>query len=45
MIVAALDRTENRVVRVINTGQVDIVTQLKEAGHKPPEGEDGENAD
>jgi hypothetical protein len=41
MIVAALDRTEERVVRVINTGHVDIITQLKEAGRKPPEEERG----
>jgi hypothetical protein len=40
MIVAALDRTEARVVRVVNTGQVDIVTQLKETGREPPEEED-----
>ncbi len=39
MIIAALDRTEDRVVRVINTGQIDIVTQLKEAGRRPPEEE------
>jgi hypothetical protein len=46
MIVAALDRTEAQVVRVINTGQVDIVTQLKEAGRKPTEGEEkGEDED
>jgi hypothetical protein len=46
MIIAALDRTEERVVRVINTGQVDIITQLKEAGRKPPEGEEkGEDED
>jgi Family of unknown function (DUF5906) len=37
MIVAALDRAEERVVRVINTGQDDILAQLKEAGRKPPE--------
>ena len=40
MIVAALDRTEERVVRVINSGLIDIITQLKEAGRKPPEEED-----
>jgi hypothetical protein len=46
MIIAALDRTEERVVRVINTGQIDIITQLKEAGCKPPEGEEkGEDED
>jgi hypothetical protein len=46
MVMAALDQTEERVVRVINTGQVDIVTQLKQAGHKPPEGEEkGEDED
>jgi Family of unknown function (DUF5906) len=46
MIGAALDRTEELVVRVINTGQVDIVTQLKEVGRKPAEGEEkGEDED
>jgi hypothetical protein len=40
MIIAALDRTENRAVRVINSSQDDIVTQL-EAASKPPEEEDG----
>jgi hypothetical protein len=40
LIVAALERTEERVVRVINTGKTDIITQLREAGRKPPEGED-----
>src|SRR5262249_34620448 len=38
MIIAALDRTEERVVRIINTGQVDIVTQLKEVGRGQPDG-------
>jgi hypothetical protein len=37
MIIAALDRTEEQVVRVINTRQIDIMTQLKKAGRKPPE--------
>jgi hypothetical protein len=41
MIVAALDRTEERVVRVINTGHVDIAT-LKWTDRKPSEGEEGE---
>ena len=41
MIVAALDRTEERVVHVINSsGQIDIAAQLKEARRKPPEEED-----
>ncbi len=40
MIVAALDRTEERVVRVINSGQDDIAAQLKEAGRRPPNEED-----
>jgi hypothetical protein len=44
MIVAALDRTEKRVVYIINSGgQIDIVAQLKEAGRKPPEEEDDED--
>ena len=45
MIVAVLDQVEKQVVRVINTGQVDIVTQLKEARRKPPEDEKGEDED
>jgi hypothetical protein len=46
MVLAALERTEARVVRVINTGQDDIVTRLKDAGHKPPEVEEkGEDDD
>jgi hypothetical protein len=40
MIVAVLDRVEEQVVRVINTGQVDIVTQLNEMGDKPQKDED-----
>jgi hypothetical protein len=45
MILAALERTEQRVVRVINTGQVDIVTQLKEMHRAPPEEEEREDED
>jgi hypothetical protein len=46
MVLAALERTEARVVRVINTGQDDILTRLKDAGHKPPEVEEkGEDDD
>jgi Family of unknown function (DUF5906) len=43
MIVAALNRTEERVVRVINSsGPIDIAAQLKEGYRKPPEEEDEE---
>ena len=40
MIVVALERTEARVVRVINSGLDDIAAQLKEAGRRPPNEED-----
>ena len=44
MIVAALDRTEERIVRVINGGnQVDIIArlaQLTEGNRPPPEQRD-----
>jgi hypothetical protein len=47
MIAAALGRTEERVVRVINSGdggQFDIGARLKEAGHGPPkDNEDDED--
>jgi hypothetical protein len=43
MVVAMLERTEEQVVRVINTGQVDIITQIKQARRNPPEGEEGED--
>jgi hypothetical protein len=42
MIVAALDRAEAQVVRVINTGHVDIAAQIKEASGAPP-GDDDED--
>jgi hypothetical protein len=45
MVIAALDRTEEQVVRVINTGKVDILEQLKKAGHKPPEEDEKRDED
>ena len=42
MIVATLDRTEERVVRVMNSGQDDFETQIKEASRRPPNEENEE---
>jgi hypothetical protein len=37
MIAAQLDRTEAMIVRLVNTGQDDIMARLKEIGREPPE--------
>jgi hypothetical protein len=41
MIIAALDRTEEQAVRVINSSQDDIITQLKDVARKSPEEQAG----